>query len=100
MTQVGGRAGQEAGLADGKQDPGQPGQEEPQPREETAKLPLHEAERQLLEILDTRPFLLVLDGLERLLIAYARLDAAHLADDDREAQRAAERILGNSQRAR
>jgi len=36
----------------------------------------------LLDELDREPFLIVLDGLERLLIAYARMDAAHLSDDD------------------
>ena len=41
-----------------------------------------EQEAQLLAILDREPFLIVLDGLERLLIAYARMDAARLADDD------------------
>ncbi len=42
----------------------------------------HEREEQLLEILDQRPFLVVLDGLERIMIAYARLDAARMMDDD------------------
>jgi tetratricopeptide (TPR) repeat protein len=37
---------------------------------------------ELLAVLDKEPFLIVLDGIERLLIAYARPDAAHLADDD------------------
>jgi len=41
-----------------------------------------EREEQLLLILDREPFLLVLDGLERILIAYARMDAARLSDDD------------------
>ena len=36
----------------------------------------------LLLLLDERPFLLVLDGLERILLAYSRMDAAHLSDDD------------------
>jgi tetratricopeptide (TPR) repeat protein len=36
----------------------------------------------LLSVLDERPFLLVLDGFERMLLAYARLDAAHLSDED------------------
>jgi tetratricopeptide (TPR) repeat protein len=39
-------------------------------------------ERELLAILDREPFLLVLDGLERVLIAYANLDFAHLSDED------------------
>ena len=37
-----------------------------------------EREEQLLAALDRAPFLLVLDGLERILIAYARMDAARL----------------------
>jgi tetratricopeptide (TPR) repeat protein len=41
-----------------------------------------EREEQLLAALDREPFLLVLDGLERILLAYARMDAARLADDD------------------
>jgi len=41
-----------------------------------------EREEQLLQILDHEPYLLVLDGLERILIAYARMDAARLSDDD------------------
>jgi hypothetical protein len=32
-------------------------------------------------VLDREPYLVVLDGLERILIAYARMDAAHLSDD-------------------
>jgi len=39
-------------------------------------------EDQLLRILDEQPFLLVLDGLERILIAYARMDAAQMLDED------------------
>jgi len=41
-----------------------------------------EREEQLLAALDREPYLVVLDGLERILIAYARMDAARLADDD------------------
>jgi len=43
-------------------------------------------EDQLWRILDQQPFLLVLDGLERILLAYARMDAAHLPDDDLDEQ--------------
>ena len=39
-------------------------------------------EDQLWRILDQQPLLLVLDGLERILLAYARMDAAHMLDDD------------------
>lgn len=58
------------------------------PREEVEKLPAPEREEKLLNILDTEPFLLVLDGLERILIAYARMDAAYLRDDDLDEQTA------------
>ncbi|HWT03318.1 MAG TPA: DUF4062 domain-containing protein [Pyrinomonadaceae bacterium] len=52
------------------------------PREEVQKLPLPYCEERLLAALDNEPVLVVLDGLERLLIAYARMDAARLSDDD------------------
>ncbi len=39
-------------------------------------------EDQLWQILDQQPFLLVLDGLERILLAYARMDAAQMLDED------------------
>ncbi len=42
------------------------------------ELPAHEREDRLFHLLDQQPFLLVLDGLERILLAYARMDAAHL----------------------
>jgi tetratricopeptide (TPR) repeat protein len=44
---------------------------------------LHEQGEVLLRELDRRPFLLVLDGLERLLTAYSGASAAHRCDDDR-----------------
>src|ERR1017187_3641591 len=52
-----------------------------QPREEVQKIAPLEREEQLLAVLNREPFLMVLDGLERILIAYARLDAARLSDD-------------------
>lgn len=48
----------------------------------------HEREDRLFHLLDQQPFLLVLDGLERILLAYSRMDAAHLADDDLDEQTA------------
>lgn len=45
-------------------------------RAEAQALPLGEREEQLLNLLQQRPFLLVLDGLERILVAYARADAS------------------------
>jgi hypothetical protein len=45
-----------------------------------AALPRPTQEEQLLTALRTRPFLLILDGLERLLLAYHRQDAARLSD--------------------
>jgi tetratricopeptide (TPR) repeat protein len=47
-----------------------------------------EREVLLLAALDREPFLLVLDGLERILIAYARMDANRHADDDLDQQTA------------
>jgi tetratricopeptide (TPR) repeat protein len=58
------------------------------PRTETEKIPMRDREDQLLAILDREPHLVVLDGLERELVAYARMDAAHLADDDLDARTA------------
>ena len=52
-----------------------------------------EREEMLLGELDRTPFLLVLDGLERILIAYARMDANRLADDDID-QRTANWVAG------
>ncbi|MDP6111114.1 MAG: hypothetical protein QGF00_10715 [Planctomycetota bacterium] len=50
--------------------------------EEVRKMAPPEREDQLWQLLDQKPFLLVLDGLERILIAYARMDAAQMLDDD------------------
>ena len=58
------------------------------PRAVTEQVPMHDREDQLLAILDREPHLLVLDGLERELVAYARMDAAHLSDDDLDAKTA------------
>jgi tetratricopeptide (TPR) repeat protein len=48
------------------------------PLDELQKIPAPERESQLLGALNREPFLLVLDGLERILIAYARMDASRL----------------------
>ena len=56
--------------------------------DEVQQIPAPEREAQLLAALDHEPFLIVLDGLERVLIAYARMDAAHLSDDDYDKQTA------------
>lgn len=53
---------------------------------EVEKIPASDREAQLLAALDREPFLIVLDGLERMLIAYARMDAAHIGDEVTEAQ--------------
>ncbi len=50
--------------------------------EEAKAINVVDREAELLRILDREPHLLVLDGLERILIAYARMDAAHLVDDE------------------
>jgi tetratricopeptide (TPR) repeat protein len=48
--------------------------------EDCARKPRPELEAQLLRQLQAQPVLLVLDGVERLLLAYHRLDAPHLSD--------------------
>ena len=50
--------------------------------DEVEEMRPHQREEELLSWLDQEPYLIVLDGFERLLIAYARHDKAHLADDD------------------
>ncbi|HEX8130686.1 MAG TPA: DUF4062 domain-containing protein [Pyrinomonadaceae bacterium] len=57
------------------------------PLAEAQQIPAPERETQLLAALDREPFLLVLDGLERILIAYARMDAARLGDSQVSNQR-------------
>src|SRR2546423_1913469 len=56
--------------------------------DEVQQIPAPERETQLLAALEREPYLVVLDGLERVLIAYARMDAAHLSDDDYDKQTA------------
>jgi tetratricopeptide (TPR) repeat protein len=51
-------------------------------------LPWPEREAQLLRHLDDERYLFVLDGLERILIAYHRMDASYLADDEYDEQTA------------
>ncbi|MEM6797022.1 MAG: metallophosphoesterase, partial [Acidobacteriota bacterium] len=52
-----------------------------QPLEELRKKKTAEMRESLLRQLHERPWLLVLDGLERVLVAYHRIDAAELSDD-------------------
>jgi len=54
----------------------------------TEQIPARDRENKLLEILDREPHLVVLDGLERELVAYARMDASHVADEDLDARTA------------
>jgi tetratricopeptide (TPR) repeat protein len=56
-------------------------------------LPWPEREAQLLRHLNEKPYLFVLDGLERILIAYHRMDASYLADDEYDEQ-TANRVVG------
>ncbi len=58
--------------------------------EELRTLPAPEREEELLNILDREPYLVVLDGGERRLLAYSRSDAARLTDDDLDEQTAHE----------
>lgn len=49
--------------------------------EDAKRRPWHECETLLLQHLNESPYLIVLDGLERALLAYHRIDASSLADD-------------------
>ena len=53
-----------------------------QPFDEFRKKKTPELAELLLQHLTARPWLIVLDGLERVLVAYHRIDAAQLADED------------------
>jgi tetratricopeptide (TPR) repeat protein len=53
-----------------------------QSEDEVRRLPWQEREAQLLQHLNDKPYLFSLDGLERILIAYNRMDASYLADDE------------------
>ncbi len=57
------------------------------------RLPWPDREQRLLQSLDDQPHLLVLDGLERILQAYHRMDASRLADDELDEQ-TANRVAG------
>ena len=56
--------------------------------DEVRDLTWPEKETRLLAVFDQNPFLLVLDGFERALLAYHRMDAAHLADEHVDAKTA------------
>ena len=64
-----------------------------QKEEEVRTLPWQEREAQLLRHLNEKPYLFALDGLERVLIAYNRMDASRLADDEID-QRTANWVAG------
>lgn len=53
-----------------------------QPLENFKKMKTAQLGELLLQQLQARPWLIVLDGLERVLVAYHRFDAAQLADED------------------
>ena len=53
-----------------------------QPLEAFSRRPMADLAADLLAHLQTRPWLFVLDGLERVLVSYHRADAAQLADED------------------
>ncbi|MCZ6691943.1 MAG: DUF4062 domain-containing protein [Planctomycetota bacterium] len=62
--------------------------------DDVRKYPLDKREAALLHALDRGRYLVVLDGLERLLIAYAGMDAAYLGDDDLD-EETANRVAGS-----
>lgn len=59
--------------------------------EQAKTQPVAEREAWLLHLLDTQPFLIVLDGLERLLLAYSGGNVRGLEDDELD-QRTAHRV--------
>ena len=59
-----------------------------QSEDEVRHLPWQEREAQLLQYLNDKPYLFALDGIERILMAYNRMDASYLADDDYDQQTA------------
>jgi hypothetical protein len=71
------------------------------PLDEVAEMPRADREDELLAALDRLPYLIVLDGMERVLLAYSRADAAHIADDDLDARTGnwAVRLAGGPGRA-
>lgn len=56
------------------------------PEAECAKISRPQQEEQVLALLAQRPIVIVIDGLERLLVAYHRMDAAQLTDAAVESQ--------------
>lgn len=52
------------------------------PLDDVKRIPLQDRERQLLYVLNHEPFLLVMDGLERTLVAYEGMDASRLDDSE------------------
>ena len=56
--------------------------------DDVRNMPWQDRETLLLQHLNEKPYLLVLDGLERVLLAYNRLDASSLADDEYDQQTA------------
>jgi Domain of unknown function (DUF4062) len=64
-----------------------------QSEDEVRTLPWSDREAELLRYLNEQPFLFVLDGLERILLAYHRMDASYLADDEYDEQ-TADRVAG------
>ncbi|MEL7423063.1 MAG: DUF4062 domain-containing protein [Bacteroidota bacterium] len=65
-----------------------------QSKEDLKNVPATERQATLLQILDREPYLITLDGLERILVAYARQDAAFLNDDTALDDLTANRIAG------
>lgn len=62
--------------------------------EDLKAMPFTDQQDALLHALDQAPYLVVLDGLERILIAYARQDAAYLSDDTALDDDTANRVAG------
>lgn len=54
--------------------------------EEVERIPAVDRESRLLAALDREPFLIVMDGMERLLRAYAQMDAVRITDEELDAR--------------
>jgi tetratricopeptide (TPR) repeat protein len=65
-----------------------------QSEEAVREMTFPDREDQLWRLLNEQPFVFVLDGLERILLAYSRMDASQMPDDDLD-ERTANRVVNS-----